>query len=170
MASATLNGGCVPGYCSANDRTWFVGNVIDAIACSRFCYSLLDEVAAVVVALNLSVGTAIAQSAIARIYIEERVQKIGAVNVHCDAYGNCYGQNTSATRNVSLQVTRELTKTCRAVMVTDSREAADYVLCIAPGASTLYQQNGDVAYVSPARFRVSNLAKDVCGYISSHPK
>ena len=48
-------------------------------------------------------------------------------------------------RNVSLQVTRELMKTCHWVTVTDNRDAADYVLRISPGSSILYQQNGDVA-------------------------
>ena len=58
-------------------------------------------------------------------------------------------------------------KSCPAVTVTDNREAADFVLRINGGSSTLFKQNGDVAYVSPAKFRVSNLVKDVCGYISS---
>jgi hypothetical protein len=110
----------------------------------------------------------ITPSTTARVYVEERVNKASGVNVHCDAYGNCYGQNTSRTRNVSLEVTRELTKTCHAITVTDNRDAAGYVLRIEPGSSTLYRKNGDVAYVSPARFKVSNLSKDVCGYVESH--
>jgi hypothetical protein len=74
-----------------------------------------------------------------RIYIEERVTTVSGVSVHCDTFGNCYGHNTSTTRNVSLQVTGELMKTCQAVTVTDNREVADYVLRISPGNSTLYQ-------------------------------
>jgi hypothetical protein len=78
-----------------------------------------------------------------RIYIEERVTTVSGVSVHCDTFGNCYGHNTSTTRNVSLQVTGELMK-------------------------TLYQQNGDVAYISPAKFKVSNPTKDVCAYVEAH--
>jgi hypothetical protein len=103
-----------------------------------------------------------------RIYIEERVTTVSGVSVHCDTFGNCYGHNTSTTRNVSLQVTGELMKTCQAVTVTDNREVADYVLRISPGNSTLYQQNGDVAYISPAKFKVSNPTKDVCAYVEAH--
>ena len=103
-----------------------------------------------------------------RLYIDERVETTSGAFVHCDIYGNCYGHNTSSSRNVSLKMTRELVKTCRTLTVTDNREVADYVLRISPGSSTLYRQNGDVAYVSPAKWRVSNLAKDVCSYIRSH--
>ena len=105
-----------------------------------------------------------------RLYIEERVKTTTGASVHCDTYGNCFGHNTSTTRNVSLDVTRDLMKTCRSVIVTDNRKMSDYVLRITPGSSTPYRKNGDVAYVSPARFKVSNLAKDVCRYIESHAR
>jgi hypothetical protein len=53
--------------------------------------------------------------------------------------------------------------------VTDNREGADYVLRINGGSSTLYKQNGDVAYVSPEKFKISNLVKDVCNFVNSQP-
>jgi len=122
-----------------------------------------------VVLLLVVVGTiVVAQSSTTHVYIEERVTKTTGVNVHCDTFGNCCGHNTSTTHNVSLQVTRELVKTVHEVTVTDNRDAADYVLRISPGNSTLSRRNGDVAYISPARFKVSNLAKDVCGYVEAH--
>lgn len=103
-----------------------------------------------------------------RLFIEERVKTVSGGAVHCDSYGNCYGQNTSRTRNVSLEVTREVLKRCpAAITVTDNRDAADYTLRITPGASTLYNRNGDAAYVSPTRFKVSNLAKDICNFVGS---
>jgi hypothetical protein len=102
-----------------------------------------------------------------RIFIEERVKTTTGASVHCDASGNCYGSGSMRSRSVSLEVTRDLTKSCPAVTVTNNRDAADYVLRISPGSSSLFKQNGDVAYVSPARFKVSNLAKDVCGYIQA---
>lgn len=122
------------------------------------------------VACGLTVSAVVlsSQGPINRVYIEERVKRTSNTNLHCDASGNCYGQNTTTTRNVSLDVTRELTRNCSAVKVTDKREVADYVLRISPGSSTLYLKNGDVAYISPARFRVSNLVKDVCRYVESH--
>src|SRR6266851_4123047 len=46
---------------------------------------------------------------------------------------------------------------------------ADYILRPNKGSSTLYKKNGDVVYVSHAKVKVSNLVKDVCGYIQSHP-
>jgi hypothetical protein len=103
-----------------------------------------------------------------RLFIEERVKTTSGGSVHCDNYGNCYGSNSSRTRNVSLEVTRDILKQCpSAITVTDNRDNADYTLRITLGASTLYKQNGDAAYVSPTRFKVSNLAKDVCNYVSS---
>ena len=105
-----------------------------------------------------------------RLYIEERIRRVQGSSVHCDNYGNCFGHNSSRERNVSLDVTREVMKECPPVlMVTDNRDAADFDLRISPGSSTLYRSNGDVAYVSPTRFRVSNLAKDVCAYAHTSP-
>jgi hypothetical protein len=105
-----------------------------------------------------------------RLYIEERIKTVQGTSVHCDNYGNCFGHNTSRERNVSLDVTREVMKQCPSVLiVTDNFDARDFDLRISPGSSTLYRSNGDVAYVSPARFRVSNLAKDVCAYARSNP-
>lgn len=103
-----------------------------------------------------------------RLYVEERVKTTTGVSVHCDNYGNCYGGEGTRSRNVSLELTREILKKCpSAVAITDNREIADFYLRISPGSSTLYRQNGDVAYQSPAKFRVSSLAKDVCEYIGS---
>ncbi|MGD0907887.1 MAG: hypothetical protein ABSA96_09915 [Candidatus Acidiferrales bacterium] len=103
-----------------------------------------------------------------RIFTEERLKTTSGGSVHCDNYGNCFGRNTSRTRNVSLEVTREILKRCpSAITVTDNRDIADYTLRITPGASTLYKQNGDAAYVSPTRFKVSNLAKDVCNFVGA---
>jgi len=101
-----------------------------------------------------------------RVYIEERLKVIGAANAHCDAYGNCYGTSTAHVRNVSLEVTRGFMKHCPSVVsVTDNKDAADYSLRIAAGSSTLYSRTGDAVYVSPTRWRVSNLVKDVCGFL-----
>ena len=59
-------------------------------------------------------------------------------------------------------------KRCPSILaVTDNREAADYDLRISPGSSTLYKQNGDVAYQSPAKFRITSLAKDICGFVAA---
>jgi len=103
-----------------------------------------------------------------RLYIEERVKTTTGTSVNCDNYGNCYGHNTTHTRNVSLEATQGFVKSCPVVTVTDNREAAEYVLRIGTGNSTLYKRNGDVAYVSPAKFKVANLVKDVCSYIQAH--
>ena len=103
-----------------------------------------------------------------RLYVEERIKTTSGTSVHCDNYGNCYGHNTSHTRNVSLEVTREVMNHCpRTLTVTDNRDVANYVLRITPGASTLYKQDGDVAYVSPTRWKTSNLAKDLCNFVDA---
>lgn len=105
-----------------------------------------------------------------RLYIEERVKTVQGSSLHCDNYGNCFGHNSSRERNVSLEVTREVMKQCPSVLiVTDNFGARDFDLRISPGNSTLYRANGDVAYISPARFRVPNLAKDICGYARANP-
>jgi hypothetical protein len=106
-----------------------------------------------------------------RIYIEERIKTSTGSSVHCDNYGNCFGHAGNSSRNVSLEVTKEVVKQCAAVLtVTDNRDAADYDLRISPGSSTLYRSNGDVAYVSPTKYRVSNLAKDVCNFVRNTPQ
>jgi hypothetical protein len=103
-----------------------------------------------------------------RLYVEERTKTTSGTSVHCDNYGNCYGHNTSHTRNVSLEVTREVVRHCpEAITVTDNRDVANYVLRITPGASTLYKQDGDVAYISPTRWKTSNLAKDLCIFVGA---
>ncbi len=105
-----------------------------------------------------------------RIYIEERIKTSSGNSVHCDAYGSCFGHATSSTRNVSLETTREIMKQCPIILtVTDNREAADFDLRISPGSSTLYKQNGDIAYISPTKYRVSNLAKDICAFVQNAP-
>jgi hypothetical protein len=105
-----------------------------------------------------------------RLYIEERIKTNTGSSVHCDTYGNCFGHSGTNTRNVSLETTREVMKRCPTVLtVTDNHEAADFDLRISPGSSTLYRQNGDVAYVSPTKYRVANLAKDVCAFVQSNP-
>jgi hypothetical protein len=105
-----------------------------------------------------------------RIYIEELLKTTTGGSVHCDSYGNCFGHQGTNSRNVSLEVTKEVVKQCPAVLtVTDNHDAADYDLRISPGSSTMYRKNGDVAYISPAKFHVSNLAKDVCAFARGNP-
>jgi hypothetical protein len=105
-----------------------------------------------------------------RIYIEELLKTTSGGSVHCDTYGNCFGHQGSRSRNVSLEVTREVVKQCPSVLtVTDNHDAADFDLRISPGSSTVYRKNGDVAYISPTKYHVSNLAKDVCGFAKNSP-
>ena len=68
-----------------------------------------------------------------------------------------------------MEATDGFMKRCPAVTVTSDKDAADYILRPNKGSSTLYKKNGDVAYVSHAKVKVSNLVKDVCGYIEAHP-
>lgn len=122
----------------------------------------------------LSAGLCCAQAAqqpqSKRLYIEEFVNTTTGSSVHCDTKGNCSGNEGTSTRNVSLEVTREVVKQCPTVLtVTDNRDSADYDLRISPGSSTLYRKNGDVAYISPTKYRVSNLAKDVCAFVRKNP-
>lgn len=105
-----------------------------------------------------------------RLYVEERVKTTTGASVHCDNYGNCFAHQGAQSRNVSLELTRKIMEKCPStITVTDNRDAADYDLRISPGSSTMFKQNGDVAYVSPTRFRVSNLAKDICAFVAAHP-
>jgi len=103
-----------------------------------------------------------------RLYIEERVKTASGSSTHCDTFGNCYSHQSTKTRNVSLEVTREVMKQCPGTLiVTDNRDEADFDLRISPGSSTLFKKNGDAGYVSPAKFRIANLAKDICAYADS---
>jgi len=101
-----------------------------------------------------------------KIYIEEFVIRNSGAFVNCSS-GNCTGVGAVGNRNISLETTREILKHCPTILtVTDNRAVADYDLRISPGSSTLFKQNGDVAFVSPAKHRPANLAKDVCGFVS----
>jgi hypothetical protein len=83
--------------------------------------------------------------------------------------GSTLGSAAVVGRNISLEATDGFMKRCPAVTVTSDKDAADYILRPNKGSSTLYKKNGDVAYVSHAKVKVSNLVKDVCGYIEAHP-
>jgi hypothetical protein len=104
-----------------------------------------------------------------RLFIADYVISGAVGSALSDAYGNTYGSATAVGRNISLEATDGFMKNCSAVTVTNDRDAADYILRPNKGSSTLYKKNGDVAYVSHAKVKVSNLVKDVCGYIQSHP-
>ena len=83
--------------------------------------------------------------------------------------GSTFGSAAVVGRNISLEATDGFNKSCPAVTVTSDKDVADYVLRPNKGSSTLYKKNGDVAYVSHAKVKVSNLVKDVCRYIQTHP-
>jgi hypothetical protein len=105
---------------------------------------------------------------LSRLYIEERVKTTSGITVPCEILAVCRGHYAKQTRNLSLEVTREVEMRCgETITVTDNRGTANYVLRIAEGASTLYQRDGDVAYVSPARWNMSNVAKDVCNFAAT---
>ena len=44
-----------------------------------------------------------------KLFIEERIKTSTGGSVHCDDYGNCYGSSGTSSRDVSLEVTREVT-------------------------------------------------------------
>ncbi len=92
----------------------------------------------------------------------------GVVGSAQTANGSTYGSAAVVGRNISLEATDGFIKSCPAVTVTSDKDAADYILRPNKGSSTLYKKNGDVAYVSHAKVKVSNLVKDVCGYIKAH--
>jgi hypothetical protein len=104
-----------------------------------------------------------------RLFIADYVISGAVGSAHTDAYGNTSGSAAAVGRNISLEATDGFMKSCPAVTVTNDRDAADYILRPNKGSSTRYKKNGDVAYVSHAKVKVSNLVKDVCGYIQSHP-
>jgi hypothetical protein len=104
-----------------------------------------------------------------RLFIADYIIGGAIGSAHTDTSGNTLGSATEVGRNISLEATDGFMKKCPAVTVTNDRDAADYILRPNKGSSTLYKRNGDVAYVSHAKVKVSNLVKDVCGYIQSQP-
>jgi hypothetical protein len=104
-----------------------------------------------------------------RLFIADYVIGSAVSLAHTDSSGNSYGGATAGGRNISLEATDGFMKNCPAVTVTSDRDAADYLLRPNKGSSTLYKRNGDVVFVSHAKVKVSNLVKDVCSYIESHP-
>jgi hypothetical protein len=104
-----------------------------------------------------------------RLFIADYVISGAVGSAHTDSSGNTYGSGAAAGRNISLEATDGFMKNCAAVTVTNDSDAADYILRPNKGSSTLYRKNGDVVDVSHAKVMVSNLVKDVGGYIQSHP-
>ena len=104
-----------------------------------------------------------------RLFIAEYIIGGAVGSAHTDSSGNTYGSAAAVGRNISLEATNGFMKNCPVVTITNDKDAADYILRPNKGSSTLYKKNGDVVYVSHARVKVSNLVKDVCGYIQSHP-
>jgi hypothetical protein len=104
-----------------------------------------------------------------RLFIADYVIGGAVGSAHTDSSGNTYGSAATVGRNISLEATDGFMKHCPAVTVTNDPDAADYILRPNKGSSTLYKKNGDVVYVSHAKVKVSNLVKDVCGYIQAHP-
>jgi hypothetical protein len=119
---------------------------------------LIRALTAFVMFALLAVGqSALGQSSPKRLFIEQRTLN----------YTNEIGV-TRAQRNITLETTREILKRCpNAVSVTDKPETAEYSLRITPASSTLYF-NGDVVATFAARFRVGNLAKDVCDWMTAN--
>ena len=104
-----------------------------------------------------------------RLFITDYVISGAVGSAHTDSSGNTYGSGAGVGRNISLEATDGFMKNCPAVTVTNDSAGVDYILRPNKGSSTLYKKNGDVVYVSQAKVKVSNLVKDVCGYIQSHP-
>ena len=68
-----------------------------------------------------------------RLYIEERIKTTTGNSVHCDTYGNCFGHEGTNSRNVSLEVTREVVKQCPSVLtVTDNRGSLNMIFAFRP--------------------------------------
>jgi hypothetical protein len=121
---------------------------------------------------TILIGLGLCMSASAqttRLFIQEHIKTVVTNNSHCDTYGNCYGGVHEHERNVSAEATKTFMDKCPAVTITNEPSASDYTLAIAKGSSTLYNAKGDAVYASPAKFKVNNLVKDVCGYIEQHP-
>jgi hypothetical protein len=89
-----------------------------------------------------------------------------AVNVHCDpAVTNCSASGGSV--DYTLKATEALMKRCPDIItVTSNPNVADFSLHLQTGDSVLYDKAGNAVYVSHARNRLSNFAKDICGYVS----
>ena|ERR1700730_15525726 len=104
-----------------------------------------------------------------RLFIGDYVIGGAVGSAHTDPSGNTYGSAAAVGRNISLEATDGFMRNSPVVTVTNDRDAADYILRPNKGSATLYKKNGDVVYVSHAKVKVSNLVKDVCGYIQSHP-
>lgn len=70
-------------------------------------------------------------------------------------------------RNVTLELTKAILKQCPgAVSITEKKEHADYSLGVTPGSSTLYRSDGEVDHIFTAKWTVSGLAKETCGYLA----
>lgn len=99
------------------------------------------------------------------IFIE---QKIGqAANTRCDGYGGC--NTRSGEVDYSLKATTALLDRCPDIInVTTDVNSADFILRLQTGNSVLFK-TGNAVYASHASRKLSNFAKDICGYVKEHP-
>jgi hypothetical protein len=89
-----------------------------------------------------------------------------AANVHCDPkVTNCSARGGSV--DYTLKATEALMSRCPdLITVTSKPDVADFSLRLQTGDSVLYDKAGNAVYVSHARNKLSNFAKDICGYVA----
>ena len=89
-----------------------------------------------------------------------------AANVHCNpAVTSCSAGGGSV--DYALKATEALMKGCPdLITVTSNPDVADFSLHLQTGDSVLYDKAGSAVYVSHARRKLSNFAKDICGYVA----
>jgi hypothetical protein len=100
-----------------------------------------------------------------KIFIE---QKVGTTaNGHCIS-GDCTARG--GTVDFSLVATDALLKGCPDIIsITTDPVSADFSLRLQTGASALIDKSGNVVFVSHARHKLKNFAKDICGYVRTAP-
>lgn len=89
-----------------------------------------------------------------------------AASVHCDPkVTNCSASGGSV--DYALKATEALMSRCPdLITVTSNPDVADFSLHLQTGDSVLYDKAGNAVYVSHARNKLSNFAKDICGYVA----
>jgi len=77
------------------------------------------------------------------------------------------GSDDANSERVVSAATKEFIKSCPTVLITTDQAAADFTLIMHGGNSTLYNKEKSAVFVSTARWKMSNLVKDVCTYAST---
>lgn len=96
------------------------------------------------------------------VFIVDKVTTVAEAHDKLGGVGASSGEN-----HLAPTVIIAFAKKCPSIAFTQNKADAEFILDPQQSGTILTNQKGEVLYASPA-FRLSNMVKDVCKYVSQH--